>query len=195
MGQKSSDFFNEHIICTDDGSIHTWQTTSLWKSWFEFHDDETFIWVNFSLSLAWVCFSKLAFLAIFRRCFSMRSLPDKINTTYLKHSHRKSLRTTAFVCFISPDVWLHKAGCVEFLSLVPFVHVPGNGILFESIPLREKCVQVYYHSLCFFTYITAGSQYNISFACTIEIQFICFFPHLAGPCKPAGVQNEKQGWV
>lgn len=106
----------------------------------------------------------------------MRSLPDKINTTYLKHSHRKSLRTTAFECFISPDVWLHKAGCVEFLSLVPFVHVPGNGILFESIPLREKCVQVYYHSLCFFTYITAGSQYNISFACTIEIQFICFFP-------------------
>lgn len=110
MGQKSSDFFNEHIICTDDGCIHTWQTTSLWKSWFEFHDDETFIWVNFSLSLAWVCFSKLAFLAIFRRCFSMRSLPDKINN--LLEAQSQEIIAYHRICV------LHLTWCVAAQSWV-----------------------------------------------------------------------------
>lgn len=42
------------------------------------------------------------------------------------------------VCHILPDVSLDKLGRVEPLSLVPFIHVPRNGILFESIPEGKK---------------------------------------------------------
>ncbi len=48
------------------------------------------------------------------------------------------------MCHILPDVWLDKLGCVEPLSLVPFIHVPRNCILFESIPegKENKCAWV-----------------------------------------------------
>lgn len=38
---------------------------------------------------------------------------------------------------VSPDVRFHKLGCVELLSLVSFIQVPWDSILFKSIPERE----------------------------------------------------------
>ena len=38
------------------------------------------------------------------------------------------------MCHILPYVWLDEVGCVEPLSLVSSVHVPGDRIFFESIP-------------------------------------------------------------
>lgn len=47
--------------------------------------------------------------------------------------------TTYFsTCHILPYVWLDELGCVEPLSLVPFVHVPRDGIFFEPIPEGRK---------------------------------------------------------
>ena len=42
------------------------------------------------------------------------------------------------MCHILPHVWLDNLRCVEPLSLVSFVHVPRNSILFESIPGGDK---------------------------------------------------------
>lgn len=41
-------------------------------------------------------------------------------------------------CGILPYIWLDKFGCVEPLAVVSPVHVPWNGILFESIPGGDK---------------------------------------------------------
>lgn len=38
---------------------------------------------------------------------------------------------------VLPYMWFNKLGCVEPFALVSSVHVPGNSILFESIPVEE----------------------------------------------------------
>lgn len=35
-------------------------------------------------------------------------------------------------------MWFDKLGCVEPLKLVSSIHVPGNSILFEPIPVEGK---------------------------------------------------------
>lgn len=40
-----------------------------------------------------------------------------------------------FKCNVLPYMWFNKRGRVEFLALVSCIHVPGNCILFESVPM------------------------------------------------------------
>lgn len=126
-------------ICRDDGCIHTWQTNFttrelVWTSWWwRFHMREFL--PEFGLSfLLQVGFSGHLSQML------LNAQPARQNEHGLLESTAAGNHSsaTAPVCVVSPDVWLHKAGCVEFLSLVPRVHVPGNGVLFEAIPWREK---------------------------------------------------------
>lgn len=60
---------------------------------------------------------------------------------------------------ISPDVGFHKFGCVELLSLVSFIQVPWDSILFKSIPVKNE---YNYYTLVLTTFTnTRGNSDNL----------------------------------
>lgn len=64
---------------------------------------------------------------------------------YIRFTHHLSIdfliKTCNHTCYILPYMWLDEWWCEKLLALVVFIHVPGNRILFESIP-SSKNIQV-----------------------------------------------------
>lgn len=127
------------------------------------------VWPEFA-SLSWLFWPSLVDAYLFAACptkeqqkkQNMRDIQIYLKaqlsiTSLITHpSLMYSKNNTLPSCQVLPDVRLDKIGCVEPLSFVPSVHIPGDGVLFESIPKRKKTsVCVYYYYQHVFTNILA----------------------------------------
>lgn len=95
-----------------------------------FVETSPWVWPVFS-SLSWLSALSLEYTSLCAACKTRYTQNE--NVDFLDRTVSLYLAAT-----ISPDVRFHKLGCVERLSLVSFIQVPWDSILFKSIPVKNE---------------------------------------------------------